>query len=884
MWFLGFCLSKQTKKIQIIKFYIPLSLPPTNLFPALHVWYWLMFTKIIFPVSPSETDTSDNRHLLKAIGNTSRLLTESITERVSTRTKDAKQKIDQIQKSSRDRLAETTKSATNKLKSVRKNLHSTLEMTQNLSLGRKKNNVTSKKDGKSPEAVFHLDRVQSVPVNDELFSSISFNSPLNSKTNKCSNINTAESSYEIPKSIRSFSSDSSGLNEIAVNKQLPSIPPPTYDEVLLEDEKANNDRPNPMSRNRRKSKTNSNVYENHEIIVPKIKVESDSKSNSSEEDDGYSMPCPNFPAPVLEVKEGIYGKIRSKDPDDSTDDAIASTSMQPPTRSRRRKENGQPEGKEEIDGINSNRATADSKEFPLEGKYANLLGGELSEDLSEKLKLDESKISKPSRSESWSYYDGNSDVSSSPEPIYENERDLKSKMAATSEPLYGVLYNSESSNMLTPVAAARKRRSQGDTSDQYAVVNKSPELRLRNVNETKDILKEFDPLDRRTLDKILASKSNELKLLESILGSETYGNCADESNYEYHSNETSDGDDTEEVPTPPERLDSLKECANEDAEESGEGSPKKDQNDLSSETRRSVIIHQNVKLRSDSDENIAEDANIASGSNVMEESVEKTSNTRWFFSTPLKTKSDRKSSNPQKNKDEKTCVEEIAEVLEDKSMTPITKTSSMKSMFSNVMNKVEGIKRKTSFRSNTNKNEVKTVLEMIPRPCLTQRLILHEGHLIRLPTGVVEDILKELHSRKAYIRDKRFQAYCDKDLKTPKENIPLETITTIQCVHNHKFTHNFVDIYCFEITTSITKKDGNNLSNANMVITSNNSGNIKAQRICHLYGVAKESERFLWMQKLLESLTDTFPPGFTSKFYRAGWCYSKVSRVFCHNN
>lgn len=52
---------------------------------------------------------------------------------------------------------------------------------------------------------------------------------------------------------------------------------------------------------------------------------------------------------------------------------------------------------------------------------------------------------------------------------------------------------------------------------------------------------------------------------------------------------------------------------------------------------------------------------------------------------------------------------------------------------------------------------------------------------------------------------------------------------------------------------------------------------MKAQRVCHLYGVAKESERFLWMQKLLESMTEAFPPGFACRFYRAGWCYSKVS-------
>ncbi|XP_031627441.1 uncharacterized protein LOC116343504 isoform X2 [Contarinia nasturtii] len=675
--------------------------------------------------------------------------------------------------------------------------------------------------------------------------------------------------------------DSSGLSELALNK-LPSNPPPSYEDVLKEDEKSANDRPNPIARTRKKSKTNSNVYENHEIGgEPSNKSGGSKRGSTCDEDDsdGYSLPCPNFPAPVL--NEGIYGKIRSKDQDnDSINGAVAS--MQPPTRSRRRKESIPAENKEdELDGaqgINSNRATADSNEFPLEEKYAKLLSADLSEDLTEKLKLQESKIPTPSRSESWSYYDGHSDESSSSEPIYENERDLRNKMAAVSEPLYGVLYSEDDSNMLQPVAAARKRRSQG-MYDQYAVVNKNPDVKLRNVDETKDILKEFDPLDRRTLDKILASKSNELKLLECILGSETYGDCANESNYEYHSNETSDGDDTcEEVPIPPERLDSLKECANEDVEAETEASTsKKDQNDsLTESSRRSVIVHQNVKLRSDSDENISkDDTNESNTSNTLEESTERASHSRWFLPSSLN-KSDSKSKAKAENR--KTYVEEIGEVLEDKSMmTPISKTSSMKSMFSNVMHKVEGIKRKTSFRSNANKNEVKTVLEMIPRPCLTQRLILHEGHLIRLPTGVVEDILKELHSRKAYIRDKKFQAYFDKDLKTPKENIPLETITTIQCVNNHKFTHNFVDIYCFEITTSISKKDGNNLSNPNMVITSNNSGNIKAQRVCHLYGVAKESERFLWMQKLLESMTDAFPPGFSSKFYRAGWCYTKNS-------
>lgn len=847
------------------------------------------------------------------------MLTESITERVSTRTKDAKQKIDRIQKSSRDRIAETTKQATKKINSVRKNIHSTIEMTQNLSLGRKKNqNVSSpstshkeEKAGKNKSAVFHMDRTQSVPANDELFSSISFNSPLNCKTNKCVNINKADSSYEIPKSLRSISSDSNGLNELidGGDDMASNVPPPSYEDVIREDKEACNDSPNPIARTRKKSKTNSNVYENHDIVLPNKKRDSDSSGTDAiDANDEYSLPCPNFPAPVLNTNtalgESIYGKIRPKNEGEQIDGAQASTPIQPPVRLKRRRDSGVDEAScgAGACAIDSNRATIDSNEFHLEGKFKSLLSGDLSEDLSEKLKLDERNVSAPDRSDSWAYYDGNnSDDSSSSEPIYENEREIRDRTEAQSaEPVYGVLYNSENpaAQMLQPVAAARKRRSQERSIEtQYAVVNKNTDVKIRNNNDTQDILKEFDPLDRRTLDKILNSKSNELKLLESILGGETYGNCANESNYEDHSTETSDGDDAEELPEPPERLDSLKECANEDTEALIGKQKTKETNEEhatldvpTEETRRSVIIHQNSNLRSDSCENLADDlkSNQSGGSNVMEESaIKETSNSRWFFGSALKSdsktkaaKNEKKSAASAKQKEEKSYVEEIqSESMEEKAV-PLSKTSSMKSMFTNVMNRVEGIKRKTSFRSHANnKSDGKTqiVLEMIPRPCLTQRLTLHEGHLIRLPTGVVEDILKELHSRKAYIRDKKFQAYFDKDLKTPKENIPLETITTIQCVNNHKFTHNFVDIYCFEITTSLTKNVGNNLSNPNMVVTSNNSGNMKAQRVCHLYGVAKESERFLWMQKLLESMTEAFPPGFACRFYRAGWCYSKVS-------
>lgn len=51
----------------------------------------------------------------------------------------------------------------------------------------------------------------------------------------------------------------------------------------------------------------------------------------------------------------------------------------------------------------------------------------------------------------------------------------------------------------------------------------------------------------------------------------------------------------------------------------------------------------------------------------------------------------------------------------------------------------------------------------------------------------------------------------------------------------------------------------------------------KYTRTAHLYGVAKESERDIWMQRLLEAMCDVLPPAATCRFYRAGWCYMKPS-------
>lgn len=763
---------------------------------------------------------------MKALGATSKLLTESITERVSNRTKDAKTKIDKLKNHSRDRIAETTKSATNKLKSVRKNIHETLEMTHNLSLGRVHRNKSQKKRPQTGE--YNLDRPQTVPINDEMFQSISFSSPLSCKTNNCSNINTAEASYEIPKNIRPISRASIDSTS--------SLPPPPYESLQIAAPRKGVSAP---------------IYENNKINVKdkKMSVENPGRSISSDEENEYSVPCPSFPAPIL--NENIYGKLRAKanEVGEAVKDIVP---IQPPMRTKRRKDYEQMQLRlKSVEEANSNRATVDSTDF------ADQSGRQMSENLSDKLRLVEATLPKPDRSESWSYYENSDDESSSPEPIYANQNTDKQ----SGEHVYGVIYNPDASEKLL-LAPDRKRRSATKSNNvQYACIKKSPEKECKlsqyNVNPT-DILKEFDPLDHVASEKTFTNKSNELILIENLLGEETYGTCVEENQFNYNSLETSSDDDDPEftMPSPPERLDSLPESPNENIE----GILRKTTAENNEENRRTVnsIIHQNPKLRSDSTDDLEAAASVEE---------EKLSKTRWFLPG---------SSGIAKSKSDKNLIT-------DDNSTPDTdkrsSKSSMKSMFINVKNRVEGIKRKTSFRSSS-KTDVKTILEMVPRPCLTQRLTLHEGHLIRLPNR--QDILRELHSRKAYIRDKKFQAYCDKDFKTPKESIPIEWITTIQCVNEHKTSNNVVDIYSFEITTSNPKGNFEALSNPNIIVTSNDSGNSKMQRVCHVYGVARESERYIWMQKLLESITEVFPPGFSCRYHRAGWCYSKVLYIYLY--
>lgn len=873
----------------------------------------------------SETSPKYNnpspRALLKSISATSKLLSESISERVNVKTKEAKHKFDKMQKSSREKLTETTKTATSRFKNVR------MKLGDNISLGRQ--------EPKLPQ--FSPDRPQTVPPNDPIFNSISFHSPLKQKSNNSYNLAAAESSYEIPKAARSCASD---LTDDSC--------PPTYEQSQEENLcRERSTSPSALSSldssvfSRNTNMTQS-LYTTHRLLeqspLPATRMKNKSETNLNENiasnnslypslspitDD---LPCPNFPPPVLNnsTDDGVYGKLLKSNYSSSTE---SDSPIRAPTRTKRRKDYETTEIRAKpprnLDNV-STRATIDSDEFVVSARNATerlprVFSRDVSHDFSEKVRITKETGENPMKSDSWSFYDTNNDDdrNSSPEPIYANDGQYGN--CDTLEPVYGMICDMESTDgLLKPQSVARKRSSQPKT-----IVEES----------SSDVIREFDPLVVSTVDEIFSNRSNELLLLESLLGEGTYGPVVNDANDDHDSSDLTDDDEESTVsggttlPELPKRQDSLNLPT-----ASTVVLPKETKPTTTTDTqnRPSVIIHQNMSLRSDSVENmLVEDVAIAPYLAKCDEesalppstdlSRPTPSQSNWFINeeiegaaatptpVPAPTTSNNQVIVPRKKREEKSREEKVIKnvlkpppkddkpaydppsyseaVGETLSGERNTQKSSMKSMFSNVLNKMEGInlsiKRKPSFKGS--KNDVKTLIEMIPKPPLTSRLILHEGHLIRLPSGVVDDILKEQHFRKAYIRERKFQAYFDKELKTAKENFPLEHITTVQCVSTHKFTNNSMDVHCFEITTAVPKGQSFSMSNPNVVVSNSDSGNAKSIRVCHLYGVGKESERYVWMQKLLDSMTDVFPTGYTCKFYRAGWCYLKVKKKFQPN-
>ncbi|XP_075154252.1 rhoGAP_ARAP and RA_ARAPs domain-containing protein RhoGAP15B isoform X2 [Haematobia irritans] len=819
--------------------------------------------------SPSPGD------LFKSLGTTSKLLTESIGERMAVKAKGAKHKLDKNLKSSTDALTNLSAETTNRIK----------KLGANFTLTKKEKTATSE---------FHMDRPQTLPPNDQVFNGISFTSPLSNKAKGMYDLreqqDELDNSYEVPRSIK--------VNKLEDKEN--ELHPPSYNDVIQSQSPNVSTTSSPASK---RIGTNPLALEAANKVLLKRSQNSlsadSSDRNSRDSMDLPSPPMPSIPAPVLPQEfvdtandDSTYGKLNP---------------VHPPIRHKRRKNYEDIQLRREVtDGTVGIRPNIDSSELHALNVAAAQAEREESLILREKLKEEEKNTPQPDRSESWEYYEDRDSTTSTSsnevDPIYANQ-----------DVTYGNVFEMASSNkdILTPRNALIQISEEESLDESEMGAVGGCELSQKPPHE---IIEEFDPLaHRRATTLSRTDKSNQLLLLEYLLEEDTYGSVNGQSctkSDDDISMCTSEEDNThmavdhgpvKVLPTP-----NLPEKEEKPSTSSASSKPLQ-------------IVHQNAQLLSDSRENMLDDfeARVKPYLSRIDENPTTSSANKADLCKPSQNRSQwfvadesQKTNSPQQNsrtnpfnklniedgESPPSYLEAIGETPgkdAGQSKTSPSSTSqrtarfmnNTKSVFSNVKFHVDALKRKASFKTQQKSSDVKVTLQMIPRPSLSPLLVRYEGPLIRFPSGVVEDILKEMQNRKAILRDRQFQTFLDLEMKTPKEAIPLEYITTLQCVSNSRVTDNSTHFYCFEITTATPKNSGSSsssnsvqqMSNPNLIVTSNSSGNIKYQRVSHLYGVGKESERGIWMQKLLESLTNVVPVKYMCQYYRAGWCYLKNS-------
>ncbi|XP_034106233.1 uncharacterized protein LOC117569259 isoform X1 [Drosophila albomicans] len=801
-------------------------------------------------LSEISASCDDPKNLLRSLGNTSKLLGEAIGERVAFKAKGAKKRIDKNLKSSTEAISNL---GTDLRNAAGKRFGS------NFSLGRRDKTAA----GGAPatgtsldsQAEAELERRRTMP-NTDVFSAIQFNSPLHRNANGGGQTDLSEQpadelTYEVPPMQ-------------SRPKPAKAAKPPSYDEALRS-------RPTPPV---------PAVAAKHLALEAAQKVQLRSQQQSSSGDStGEELPMPAFPAPRLSQHLDA---------------------LQPPTRHKRRKnyENIQlrrpPVDSAELHELNRVAADAERKESLL---------------LNANIAAEEARAPKPERSDSWQFYDEaavnpgeaeeedvDCDSCSSPEPLYANQE-------ATYGKLFEMATSSNSRNkLLTPQPELACISEDGELdSNDGAVGGWSGAGSGIGAGTHAELIEEFDPLMSKSSTLARSNKSNELLLLEHLLEEDTYGTIKrEQDDVSMCTSEEDARNNDATTPTTPTRTTAAVAGA---------------------ATTSPSTAASNEQLQEDSDSPDAVEARAkpflcrldeksAASAVVVDLSAPSRNRTNWFVGDkanthiegdspptyleaiggdgqPLATSSSSSAAAAAVGASTSaaaaaTTTSPTASAGGETRSTLGSRFRQTMSAFSNVKLRMDAMKRRASFKGAAQRqSDVKVALQMVPRPCLSPLLVRYEGPLVRFPSGVVEDILKEMQNRKAILRDRQFQTFLDQEMKTPKELIPLDTITTLQCVSNSRVTDSATHFYCFEVTTSQPKNGNatsdNMSSNPNLLMTSNACGNVKQQRVAHLYGVGKESERGVWMQKILESLTNSVPVKYTCHYYRAGWCYLKNS-------
>ena len=741
---------------------------------------------------------------MKSIGSSSKMLREAIGERISDKTSSAKNKILKEYKNTKHVMGswtnDTKTHTTKKLKNVRTKI-------DNFSLKRNKNKRSLSVDEDERPQTFALG-------NDEMLQSLSFNSPLNNRSYNLENIPREVSTYEIPKSLnRRSSGDLPSYNEVLADQEF--LKRNTH---LTQSLYSMIHKPNNLDKSRNPSDTHLNTI------------------SSGSSDENESGP-PSIPVP--ELPEQVYGRIKKLPTSDYENAPIIPLRKPPPP----------PVKKEAPKVFNDISALSDSA----------TICGSLSErslnEFSSMKSLNSSDI--VDRSESWKYVDNIShdtiESVDSPEPIYANDENERIETTT-----YGQMFQTKST-LLTPQKISNVENAERKSS-----------------SVTRDILNEFDPLSRESFDAFIMNKMNHLSLLETLLSEETYGTI-DEHFTEADEEQIEENSSVESVnlPTPPERSDSLANLDQEGKTSKAEApgpAPKPPTRSKKAESRTaSVIIHQNLKLK-DSVENLAEpylaqvDDEPSTSTNV-DLSRPKHPQTNWFVDDNeqekfVKNNLDNPNNYPHAPADKLTKTipqltkvnnftanrEQYLPTYEESkndeivNMGAVEKTPPPSKTRSSIFN--FGLKRKSSLKET--KLDPKDFIPRAPFHEDSHQAADKSVILFKLPSGVIEDILKELNPRFVEIKKRHFKAFADSEFKVLKEHLDLTHLTSVQYLINHKFTEFKTEsgrqIYCFEINLAIPKTSSSN-TGASTALLDSKGVPVKTQRVTYVYGIHSKNEK-----------------------------------------
>ncbi|XP_039287667.1 uncharacterized protein LOC111058843 [Nilaparvata lugens] len=125
---------------------------------------------------------------------------------------------------------------------------------------------------------------------------------------------------------------------------------------------------------------------------------------------------------------------------------------------------------------------------------------------------------------------------------------------------------------------------------------------------------------------------------------------------------------------------------------------------------------------------------------------------------------------------------------------------------------------------------------------------IHGGFVFRSSSGGEKQ--KDFVPKWCQLSEGKLTFTVEKNGACTKDFIQLDTICSIQVMRDVKHSGDGEDVHCMELTVTPRAKT-------------------------HLIGSPGTTERRIWMQKLLESLTSIFPARLTADYTRAGWCFLK---------